>query len=53
VRSREEIQQLFERCGFRVDELSDAPHAAGTGQQPDGPAVAGSGERVQIIAIRL
>jgi SAM-dependent methyltransferase len=53
VRSREEIQQLFERCGFRVDELSDAPHAASTGQQPDGPAVAGSGERVQIIAIRL
>jgi O-methyltransferase involved in polyketide biosynthesis len=53
VRSRGEIQQLFERCGFRVDELSDAPHAAATEQQPEGPAVPGSGERVQIIAVRL
>ncbi|MGP1678093.1 MAG: class I SAM-dependent methyltransferase [Burkholderiales bacterium] len=53
VRSRAEIQQLFERCGFRVDELSDAPRNAATGQQPDGPAVAGSGERAQIIATRL
>lgn len=53
VRSREEIQQLFEGCGFSVDELSDAPHPAATGQQPDGPAVPGSGERVQIIATRL
>jgi SAM-dependent methyltransferase len=53
VRSREEIQKLFEEGGFQVDELSDAPQA-GTGERtPDGPAVAGSGERVQIIATRL
>ena len=53
VRTREEIQHLFEACGFRIDELSDAPPTAPTGQQQDGPAVAGSGERVQIIATRL
>jgi SAM-dependent methyltransferase len=53
VRSREEVQQLFEAGGFRVEELSDAPAAAAAGEQPDGPAVAGSGERVQIIATRL
>lgn len=53
VRSREEIVQLFEACGFRIDELSDAPRAAAGGQQADGPAIAGSGERVQIIATRL
>jgi len=53
VRSREEVQQLFEGSGFRVDELSDAPRTAVPGPRPDGPAVAGSGERVQIIATRL
>lgn len=53
VHSREEVRQLFEASGFRVDELSDAPPAAATGQQPDGPAVAGSGERVQVMATRL
>ncbi|MFH1603585.1 MAG: class I SAM-dependent methyltransferase [Pseudomonadota bacterium] len=52
MRSRAEIRELFEACGFGVDELSDAPAAAATGQQPSGPAVAGSGERVQIIATR-
>ena len=53
VRSREEIQKLFEDGGFSVDELSDAPRAAAADRQPDGPAVAGSGERLQIIATRL
>ena len=53
VRSREEVTQLFENGGFRIDELSDAPHTAATGSSPGGPAVAGSGERVQIIATRL
>ncbi|OGA32140.1 MAG: hypothetical protein A3F75_12195 [Betaproteobacteria bacterium RIFCSPLOWO2_12_FULL_64_23] len=53
VRSREEVQQLFEDCGFRVDELSDAPRAAAAGERPEGPAVPGSGERVQVIATRL
>ena len=53
VRSREEVQQLFERCGFRVDELSDAPRAAAAGERPEGPAVPGSGEQVRIIAPRL
>jgi SAM-dependent methyltransferase len=52
VRSRAEIQQLFERSGFRVDEMSDAPPAA-TEQQPFVSAVPGSGEIVQIIATRL
>ena len=53
VHSREEIQHSFEAGGFRIDELSDAPPAGPSGQQQDGPAVAGSGERVQIIATRL
>ena len=53
VRTREEVQQLFETCGFRVDELSDAPVTTAAGQQPDGPAVPGSGVRVQVIATRL
>ena len=53
VRSHAEIRQLFENCGFRVDELSDAPGAAAAAQQPEGPAVPGSGERAQIIAVRL
>lgn len=53
VRSREGVQQLFERCGFRVDELSDAPHADTNQQQPKGPASPGSGEQVRIIATRL
>ena len=53
VRSREEILQLFERAGFRVDELSDAPSAAAPELLPNAPAVPGSGERVQIIATRL
>ena len=52
VRSRAEIRELFETCGYSVDELSDAPSAAVAVQPPDGPAVAGSGERVQIIATR-
>lgn len=52
IRSREEIRQLFEACGFSVDEMSDVPPGAATGRQPDGPAVPGSGERVQIIATR-
>ena len=53
VRSREGVQQLFERCGFRVDELSDAPHAAPSQQQPMGPVSPGSGGQVRIIATRL
>jgi SAM-dependent methyltransferase len=53
VRSNAEIKQLFQGRGFRVDELSDAPQTATTEQQPEGPAVPGSGERVQIIATRL
>jgi SAM-dependent methyltransferase len=53
VRSGDEVRHLFEASGFRVDELSDTPPAAPTAQQLQGPAVAGSGNRLQIIATRL
>ena len=53
VRSREEVQELFEQCGFRVDELSDALDAYASQPQPKDPGSPGSGEQLRIIAIRL
>lgn len=52
IRSAAEVRDLFERNGFRVDELSSAPRAAGAREQPSGPALPGSGERIQIVATR-
>jgi hypothetical protein len=49
IRSREEVQQLFERCGFRVDELSNTPETT-TIRKAASP---GRGEQVRIIATRL
>jgi hypothetical protein len=53
VRSREEIRQLFEACGLKVVELSDATHAPAAGRQTGASASPGSGDGVQIIATRL
>ena len=53
VRSREEVRKLFERCGFRVDELSDTVRCADAQRQPKDPASPGEGEQVRIIATRL
>ncbi|HUX25976.1 MAG TPA: class I SAM-dependent methyltransferase [Burkholderiales bacterium] len=53
VGSRDEVRHSFEASGFSINELSDTPPAAPSAQRLDGPAVAGSGERVQIIATRL
>jgi len=53
VRSREEVQELFEQCGFRVDELSVAPNADTSQAQPRDQGSPGSGEQLRIIAIRL
>ena len=53
VRSREEVRELFEGCGFRLDELSDAPDADADQAQQNDPVSPGSGGQVRIIATRL
>ena len=53
VRSREEVQQLFESCGFSLDELSGASRASDTLCKPVGQASPGNGEQACVIATRL
>ena len=53
VRSAAEVRGLFEDGGFKVDELSDAPTATNAERQPEGPAIPGSGARIQVSATRL
>lgn len=52
VRSREEIVELFERHGFRVDRLTCAP-VLNTRAEASGPGVLGGAEYAQIVATRL
>lgn len=53
VRSRQEVRELFEQCGFRVDGLSEAPNADTSQPEPKDASSPGTGEQVRVIATRL
>ena len=52
LRTREELVDLFEPAGFRIDQLTWAAIAPGSQHELRGPAVPGSSEYGRIVAIR-
>jgi SAM-dependent methyltransferase len=53
TRSLEEIRELFERAGFRVDELRCAQVAGAQSDKIGGPTTPGCAEYAQLVAVRI
>jgi hypothetical protein len=53
VRSRAEVQELFERAGFRIVEELCVPNEAGTRQEDSGPAIPAKADYALFIASRV
>jgi SAM-dependent methyltransferase len=52
VRSTEEIVQLLEAGGFRIDQLTVGPVASRKTQGPSGPTMSGGAQYAQVVAVR-